>query len=213
MHGMRDGKLPNMSLVPKPKQEKNPDGTSAVDEDEYKLQVLGWKDNAKIQIERKRDVNEVNHKIYAPLINQLLLAMHTKIEVTIGHEQVKSYQYGIALLTITKKIMCGVEKSLQKTMATVTADKMLHALWQNTNVAKNNYKSQFSAYGTILGAYSSSITAPPALMNGNLRELYPSLSDPKSALSHYHEAATEAAKDQYLTCILLVGEKMQIFGI
>ena len=88
MRVIRDSKLTNMLLGTKPKQEKNPDGTSAVDEDEYELQVLGWKDNAKIQIERKRDVNEVNHKIYAPLIDKLLLVMHTKIEVTIGHEQV-----------------------------------------------------------------------------------------------------------------------------
>ena len=186
-----NSKLTNMLLDTKPKQEKNPDGTSAVDEDEYELQVLGWKDNAKIQIERKRDVNEVNHKIYAPLIDKLLLVMHTKIEVTIGHEQVNSDQYGIALLTITKKIMCGVENSLQKTMATVMADKMLHAFWKNTKVAKNNYKSQFSSYGTILGAYSGSITAPPDLMNGKLRELYLSLSDPKNALSHQREATAE----------------------
>ena len=33
--GMRNGKIPNMSLDPKKKQEKNPDGTSAVEEDEY----------------------------------------------------------------------------------------------------------------------------------------------------------------------------------
>ena len=47
---MREGKLPNMSLDHNPKQEKNPYGESAVEEDEYELQVLEWKDNANIQI-------------------------------------------------------------------------------------------------------------------------------------------------------------------
>ena len=45
---MRDGKLPNMSMDTKPKQEKNPDGTSVVKNYEYKLQVLERKQNANI---------------------------------------------------------------------------------------------------------------------------------------------------------------------
>ena len=47
---MRKIKLPNMLLYLKPKQEKNADGTSAVGKYQYKLQVLEWKENAKIQI-------------------------------------------------------------------------------------------------------------------------------------------------------------------
>ena len=43
--GMRDGKLPNMLLDSKPKQENNPYGTSSVDKDKYKLQVLEWNEN------------------------------------------------------------------------------------------------------------------------------------------------------------------------
>ena len=45
---MRDGKLPNMSMDTKPNQENNPDGTSVVDNYEYKLQVLERKQNANI---------------------------------------------------------------------------------------------------------------------------------------------------------------------
>ena len=49
-----------MSLNPNPKQKKKPDGASALDKDKYKLKVLEWKDNAKIEIERKRHMNEGN---------------------------------------------------------------------------------------------------------------------------------------------------------
>ena len=57
---MRNGKLPNMLLYTKPKQEKNPDGTSLVGSDEYEIQVMEWKEKANIQIKRKRNVNEGN---------------------------------------------------------------------------------------------------------------------------------------------------------
>ena len=71
VHGMRNSKLPSMLMDTKPKQEKNTDGTSAVDKDEYKLQVLKWKENEKIQIKRKRHVNERTHNLYAIIINKL----------------------------------------------------------------------------------------------------------------------------------------------
>ena len=48
--GMRDSKLPKIFLDTKPKQEKKPCGASAVDEDEYKLEVLEWKENSNIHI-------------------------------------------------------------------------------------------------------------------------------------------------------------------
>ena len=57
---MSNGKIPSMSLNPKPKQEKKLDGKSVVDKDKYELQVLECKYNAKIQIDRKRHVNEGN---------------------------------------------------------------------------------------------------------------------------------------------------------
>ena len=76
---MRNFKQPNMSLDPNPKQYKNPDGTSAVDNDKYELQVLEWKENKNIQIERKRNLNEGNHKLYAVLIDQSLLSMRSKL--------------------------------------------------------------------------------------------------------------------------------------
>ena len=58
--GMCEGKIRNMSLNPNPKQKKKPDGASALEKDKYKLKVLECKDNAKIEIERKRHMNEGN---------------------------------------------------------------------------------------------------------------------------------------------------------
>ena len=49
-------------------------------------------------------------------------------------------------------------------------------------------------------------------MDGKLREMYPSLSYPKNTLSNQCEAATEAAKEKYLACMLLVGAKNAKFG-
>ena len=46
--GMCDDKLPNMFLDPNTKQEKNPDGKSAVDDNKYNIQVLEWKENMRI---------------------------------------------------------------------------------------------------------------------------------------------------------------------
>ena len=83
--GMRNNKLPNMLLDTNSKQEKNPDGTSEVDEDDYELQVLQWKESANIQIERKRHVNECNQKLYAILIDQSSPYMRSKLEVTTVH--------------------------------------------------------------------------------------------------------------------------------
>ena len=73
--GMRDGKLPNMLLDPKSIQEKNTDGKSVVDEDKYDLQVMEWKENLKIHIERKRHINEGNQKPYIILVYQSSLVM------------------------------------------------------------------------------------------------------------------------------------------
>ena len=109
---MRDGKLPNMSLDPKPKQEKKPYGTSVVDKYEYNLQLLESKYNAKIQIKGKRHMNKVNQKLYSILINKLLPEMRSKLEDMTGHNQVNADQEGMALLAMIKKIMCGVKDSL-----------------------------------------------------------------------------------------------------
>ena len=65
-----------------------------------------------------------------------------------------------------KKVMCGLEESLQKTMAIVMSKKMLHSFWKNPNVANENYKSQFDAYIIIYEACASGITIPPDLMDG-----------------------------------------------
>ena len=184
MRGMRDGKLHNMSLDPKTKQDKNKDGTSAEDEDDYELQVLEWKDNLKIQIERKRHVNKVKKKLYTILIDQSFRDMRSKIEGTTGHKQAEIDQYGIDLLAMIKKIICGVEESPQKKMVIVVAEKTLHTFWKNPHVANNDYKSQFDAYVTVLETYAGRIIITPALIDVNLRELYPSLSNLKNALSH-----------------------------
>ena len=126
VHGMRNSKLPSMLMDTKPKQEKNTDGTSAVDKDEYKLQVLKWKENEKIQIKRKRHVNERTHNLYAIIINKSSPEMRSKLDVTTGHEQVEAYQDGITLLAMIKNIIYGVEESLQYTMAILMAKKTLH---------------------------------------------------------------------------------------
>ena len=78
--GTRGDKLPNMSLDPNLKQDKKLDGTSAVEKYEYKLQVLEWKENTKIQTKRKMHVNKGNHNLYAILIDQSSSAMCSKPE-------------------------------------------------------------------------------------------------------------------------------------
>ena len=92
-------------------------------------------------------------------------------------------------------IMCGVEESLYKTTAILMDHKTLHTFWKNPNVANNNYKIQFDTYVNVLVAYTSESNILPDFVDGNLRELYPSLSDPNNALSRQHEAETEATKE------------------
>ena len=101
--GMWNGKLPKMLLDTKPKQEKNPYGTSLVENDEYELQVLEWKENAKIKTERKKNVSRGNQKLYVILINQLLPTICSNIEGATGHNQVEANQDGIALLKLLKR--------------------------------------------------------------------------------------------------------------
>ena len=50
----------------------------------------------------------------------------------------------MALLTMIKKIMCGLEESIQK-IAIITAKKMLPIFWKNPNVENDNYKISFDA--------------------------------------------------------------------
>ena len=76
----------------------------------------------------------------------------------------------------------------------------------------DNYKSQFDVYVAILEAYAGGINVPPDLVDGKLRDLYPSLSEPNNSLLHHNEAATQAAKEQYLACMLLVGMNNANFG-
>ena len=129
--------------------------------------------------------------------------MRPRLERTAGHDQVESDQDGISLLVMIEKIVCGVEEYLQETMYIVMDEKMLHMLWQNTNVENNV---------TVLEAYAGRITVPPTLVDDNLRELYPSLSDLKNVLLYQHDAETEAAKEQYLACMLFVGTTNAKFG-
>ena len=121
--------------------------------------------------------------------------MQSKLEGTTGNNQVEADQDNIALFTMIKKIVCGVEESLQKIKAIVMAEKTLHTFCKKSNVANDNYKSQFDVYVTVLETYAGGIIVPLALVDGNLRELYPSLSDPNNALSRQHEAETESTKE------------------
>ena len=97
-------------------------------------------------------------------------------------------------------------------MSIIMTDKTLYTFFQNPNVSNDDLKSQFDAYITVLEAYAGRITVPPDLVDGKLRELYPSLRYPKNVLSHQREAATEAAKEQNFSCILLVGGNNANFG-
>ena len=97
--------------------------------------------------------------------------------------------------------MCGVEE-----YPIVMSKKTLHTFWKNPNVENDDYKSQLDAYITVLEVYVVGITAPPTLVDGTLRELYPPLSDPKNVLSHQSEAASGSAKEKYLVCMILAGE-------
>ena len=173
---------------------------------------MEWKENAKIQIERKRNVNESDHKLYDILVDQFFTAIHPKLEGKKGHKQVEAYQYGITLLAIIKKIMCGVEEYPQNTMAIVMTDKKLHTFWQNTNVANNDYRIRFYSYITALEGYADKITVPLALVGGKIIELYPSFRNQKNALLNQREAEIEAAKEKYLACMLLVGTNYEKFG-
>ena len=150
--------------------------------------------------------------MYAILIDQSSPVMRSKLEGTTGNDQVNIDQEDISLLAMIKKIMCGLEEYLQNTMAILMSEKTLHKFFQNPNGSNNDYKSQFNAYVTILEAYVGRITVPLALVDGNLRELYPSLGDPNNVLSHQREAAIEAAKDKYPACMLFVGAKMKSLG-
>ena len=86
--GICDGKIPNISLYTKHKQDKNMDGTSAFYKEKCEIQVLEWKYTAKIQIKRKRHVNKGSQKLYTILIYQPFTAMQSKLEVTTKHNQV-----------------------------------------------------------------------------------------------------------------------------
>ena len=130
-HRMSNRKITNMLIDTKPKQENKPNGTSAVNDDEYENQVMLCKENVKIQIERKRNVSKGNQKLYTILIDQSLPLMRSKLEVTTGHEQVEADQDGITLLAMIKNIVCGVEESLQNTMSIVIVNKTLHMFWKN----------------------------------------------------------------------------------
>ena len=191
MRGMRDGKLTNMSMDINPKQYKKPCWISAVDKDKYNLQVMEWKENTKIHIKSKRHMNEGNQKLCAILIDQSSPEMFSKLEGKTGHNKFKSYQYGISLLAMVKNIMLSIEDYLHKTVSIIMAEKMLHTFWQNPNVENDNYKIHLNTYVTVLEAYAGRITVQPDLEDGKIRELYPSLSDPKNALSHQREATPE----------------------
>ena len=64
--------------------------------------------------------------------------MRSKLEGLTGHEQVEADQDSIDLFSMVKKIMCGVEESLQKTMSIVMAKKTQHTFRQNSNVANKD---------------------------------------------------------------------------
>ena len=72
-------------------------------------------------------------------------------------------------------------------------------------MANNYYKSQFDTYITFLEPFAGGVNALPYLADGKIRELYPPLSEPKNALLNQRKVVAEAAKDQYLACMLLVG--------
>ena len=64
--------------------------------------------------------------------------MRSKLNGTTGHKQFKEYQDGISLLEMIKKIVYGVEESLQNKMATVMANKTLYTFWKNPDVKNND---------------------------------------------------------------------------
>ena len=79
-------------------------------------------------------------------------------------------------------------------------------------MANEYYKSQFDTYVTVLEAYAGGINIPPALVDDKLRELHPSISDLKNTIPNMREEATEAANEQHLACMILVGTNNAKFG-
>ena len=103
--------------------------------------------------------------------------MQSKLEGTKGYEQVEAYQDGISLLKLIKKIMVGIEESLQKTMVIVMAERTLHTFLQQMGTSNDDYKSQFDTYVTVLEAYCGGVRVPQILVDTKVKELYPSVLD------------------------------------
>ena len=121
-------------------------------------------------------------------------------------------QYGIALLNLIKKIMVGVEESLQQTISIVVAERTLHTFFQNRGASNDYYKSQFDAYVTVLEAYCGGMSVTQILADTKLKELYPSVLDVTTDDGVHRTAAEVPVIEHYLACIMLVGVNSVRFG-
>ena len=160
---MRDGMLPRFPLSTNPKKEPG------VDTKEYEIISYEWKITAKNKLEKRIYVKESNQKLFVILVDQCSEAMRSKLEGTKGYEQVEAYQDGLFLLNFIKKIMVGVEESLQQTMAIVVAERTLHTFFRKMVTSNDDYKSQFDAYVTVMEAQFGGVSVPQLLVDTKLK--------------------------------------------
>ena len=92
------------------------------------------------------------------------------------------------------------------------AERTLHTSFHKMGTSNNDYKSQFDAYVTVLEAYCGGVSVPRVLVDTNLKELYPSVSDVTTADSIQRMADEVPAREHYLECMMLVGENAVRFG-
>ena len=97
-------------------------------------------------------------------------------------------------------------------MAIVLAEMTLYIFFQQMGTSNDDYKSQFNEYVTVLEAYCDGVSVPQVLVNTNLKELYPSISDVTTAENSQHTAAELPAREHYLASVMLVGENAVWFG-
>ena len=132
--------------------------------------------------------------------------MRSKLEGIEGYEQVESYQDGIFLLKVIKKIMVGVEESLQQTMAIVIAKRTLYTFFQKIVTSNDNYKSHFDAYVRVLEACCGGVSVTQILVDTKLKEFYPSVLDVTTADGVQRTEADVPEREHYIACMMLVGE-------
>jgi hypothetical protein len=161
--------IPTIAAPPHPPQVEDPNNPGQfLPEDPNKVEI--WQEEIKMTAKRRQSLHEGLEWLYAILMGQCAPSCWSKVEGTVGFEQINNTQDPVALKGLIKRTCCGFQAHQQPVYSMVQAMKALHTCYQERESNKD-WKKKLEAMFTIIEQYGGSASHRPRLIEERAVEI------------------------------------------